>query len=94
MGYNASDTSDFHGVLSAELIDTRRKVADLLFHFPVTKAQQQHLSMRDIALILGTSRDLVNNSLIMLKQEGALSIERHKMAINRNALERILINND
>jgi biotin operon repressor len=89
-----SEYSDCRFVLSAELSDTRRKVADLLLHINDIKAPLRHLSQSDIATTLGTTWDMVNNSIISLKQEGALKIDRHRLAINKNALERILIKKD
>jgi len=89
-----SEYSDCRFVLSAELSDTRRKIADLLLHINDVKAPLRHLSQSDIATTLGTTWDMVNNSIISLKQEGALKIDRHRMAINKNALERILIKKD
>jgi len=89
-----SEYSDCRFVLSAELSDTRRKIADLLLHINDVKAPLRHLSQSDIATTLGTTWDMVNNSIISLKQEGALKIDRHRLAINKNALERILIKKD
>jgi biotin operon repressor len=89
-----SEYSDCRFVLSAELSDTRRKVADLLLHINDVKAPLRRLSQSDIATTLGTTWDMVNNSIISLKQEGALKIDRHRLAINKNALERILIKKD
>jgi DNA-binding GntR family transcriptional regulator len=94
MRHDISEYSNCQFVLSAELSDTRRKVADLLLHINDIKAPLRHLSQSDIATTLGTSWDMVNSSLISLKQEGALKIDRHKLAINKNVLERILIKKD
>jgi len=93
MRYDLSDCSNLHLILSAELNDTRRRVAGLLLHFHGGEAQH-HLSKSEIATTLGTSWDMVNNSLVSLKQEGALRIDRHRMAINKEILERILISNN
>ena len=94
MRHDISEYSNCQFVLSSELSDTRRKVADLLLHIDDIKAPLRRLSQSDIATTLGITWDMVNNSLISLKQEGALKIDRHRMAINKNALEQILIKKD
>jgi len=89
-----SACADSNLVLSDELIVARRKVADLLLHFAGTTELQRHFTQSESAIILGISWAMVNNSLISLKGESAVRIDRHKMTINKNKLERILIRNE
>ena len=94
MRHNKSEHARCNLIPSAELNDTRRRVAVLLLHFNDAKAPLGRISQSDMAITLGTTWDMVNNSLNSLKQEGALRIDRHRMAINKNVLERILIKKD
>jgi hypothetical protein len=94
MQYDLSVGADSNPVLSDELLTTRKRVAGLLLHCASTKEQQRHFSQSEMATALDTSWNLVNNSLILLKEESAIRIERHKMVVNKNKLERILINKE
>ncbi len=91
MQYDISACANWNPVLSDELMATHRTVADLLLHFLGSKRQQRHFSQSEMAITLGIPWDLVNKSLMSLKEESAIRIDRHKMAINKNKLERILI---
>ena len=89
--YDISACASLNPVLSDELITTRRRVADLLLHFVSGKGQQRHYSQSEMAMTLDTSWTLVNHSLISLKEDGAIRIDRPRMTINKNKLKRILI---
>jgi DNA-binding GntR family transcriptional regulator len=44
-----------------------------------------------MAAMLGVSRNTVNDSLVSLQSAGAVRFERHRMIININTLERIVM---
>ena len=77
-------------VQSNELIANRRKVADLLLSIGSSEELRRYFSQSEMAITLGTSRDLVNNSLVSLEEESTIKIDRHKVLINKTVLERIL----
>ena len=77
-------------VQSNELIANRRKVADLLLSIGSSEELRRYFSQSEMAITLGTSRDLVNNSLVSLEEESAIKIDRPKVLINKAVLERIL----
>jgi CRP-like cAMP-binding protein len=92
--YDISASANLKPLLSDELIATRRKVAEFLLHFASSKGRQRHLSQSEMVITLGISRNMVNNSLISLKEESAIRVDRHKIAINKNKLEQILISKE
>ena len=94
MQYDMSSSANLNPLLSDGIVATRRKVADFLLHFTSSEGQQRNLSQSEMAITLGISRNLVSNSLISLREEGAIRIDRHKIAINKNKLEQILISKE
>jgi len=47
------------------------------------------LSQREMAELLGTTWELVNESLRSLHEEGAIRIERHRIIIKEKSLQKI-----
>jgi len=94
MKYDISDCTNYNLILTAELRDTRRKLAELLLKFQPTPVQNKFFSQNEMASTLGTSWDMVNNSLISLKAVGAIRIDRNRMAINKNELQKILVSTE
>lgn len=79
-----------HPISSAEPWDVRQRVAVVLLqHAGTDTVRRPNLSQREMAAMLGTSWDMVNNSLKSLQAEGAIRIDRHRIVINKKALEQI-----
>ncbi|MDP2730385.1 MAG: helix-turn-helix domain-containing protein [Dehalococcoidales bacterium] len=75
-------------VLLVEPEDLRRRLAGVLLQYAGTeKASRPRLSQREMAMMLGTSREMVNGCLESFQAEGAIRFERHRMIINKKALE-------
>ena len=49
-----------------------------------------HLSQREMAALTGTTWELVSRSLKSLQEEGAIRIDRHRIIINKESLEKVL----
>ena len=70
----------------------QRQLAGVLLQYAgIDKARRPGLSQREMAVILDTSWDMVNSSLKSLQAGGAIRIERHRMILNKEALERIAV---
>ena len=81
---------DIRSKPSAELGSVRQRLAGVLLQQARTNAAAgPGFSQSEMAAALDTSGDMVNKSLAFLQSEGAIRIERHRMFINREALERI-----
>ncbi|MDD5190970.1 MAG: helix-turn-helix domain-containing protein [Dehalococcoidales bacterium] len=91
MRYDISLCNNDTQVLSADLKAVRRKVANVLLHFTGMKGTPRHLSQNELAKILGTSWDMINHSLLSLREEGAITVDRNRLAINRGRLEQIIV---
>ncbi|MBI2328951.1 MAG: winged helix-turn-helix domain-containing protein [Chloroflexi bacterium] len=84
--------ANFHSIPSAEPGDIRRRLAEVLLQYAGSdKARRPGISQREMAVILDTSWDMVSSSLKSLQAEGAIRIDRHRMVINKKALERIAV---
>ncbi|MDD5189973.1 MAG: helix-turn-helix domain-containing protein [Dehalococcoidales bacterium] len=77
-------------VLSDELNLVRNQVADYLMNAAGTNPQAQRISQNDLAMELGTSREMVNHALASLKREGAIKIVRNKIMVDIKILRIIL----
>ncbi len=74
----------------AEAGDVRQQVAGVLLqHAGAGTTRRPGLSQREMATMLGTSWDMVNSSLKSLQTQGAIRIDRHRILINKTALEQI-----
>jgi DNA-binding GntR family transcriptional regulator len=72
----------------------RGLVAGVLLERAEDEASERHqLTQRDIANITGTSWEMVHVSLKSLQNEGAIRIERHRLIINRELLQKIAVGN-
>lgn len=77
-------------VLPVEPGDIQRQLAGVLLQYAgIDKARRPGLSQREMAVILDTSWDMVDTSLKSMQAEGAIRIERHRMILNKEALERL-----
>jgi DNA-binding MarR family transcriptional regulator len=65
----------------------------LLEHAGNGTTERRWLTQRDIANITGTSWEMVHVSLKSLQKEGAIRIERHRLIINRELLQKIAVGN-
>lgn len=72
------------------LAHTRGLVASVLLEHVSTPAGQARLSQRDIALLAGLEWEAVHATLKSLMDMGAIKIDRHRLALNRNVLHEIL----
>ena len=61
----------------------------LLEHAGDGTTERRWLTQRDIATITGTSWEMVHVSLQSLRDERAIRIERHRLIINRELLQKI-----
>lgn len=76
-------------ILSLEAGDVRRQLAGVLLRYAgIEEASRPGLSRREMAVMLGISWDMVDGCLQSLQAEGAIRIERHRMIIDKKALER------
>lgn len=75
--------------LSAETGDVRQRVAVVFQHVGTDTTRRPNLSQREMAAMLGASWDMVNSSVKSLQAQGAIRIDRHRMIINKKALEQI-----
>ena len=76
---------------SRELSEIRRKLAEALIRYSNTDAAgQAGLSLQEMASMTGTSKENVNVILKSLHNEGSVTIDRHRLAINKNALQEVL----
>lgn len=95
MQYDLSSQTGTNLEITDELRDTRRKLAGILISAsPVSEQRLPRISQLEIATALGVSWDAVNNSLISLKENGAIKIERHRISINQVILQRISISKE
>ena len=77
---------------SAEAGDVQRQVAGVLLqHAGTDTTRRPGLSQREMAAMLGTSWNMVNSSLKSLQAQGAIRIDRHRILINKTALEQIAV---
>ncbi len=75
---------------SAESGNVQQRIAVVLLqHAVMDTTGRPRLSQRKMAEMLGASWDTVNRSVKSLQAEGAIKIDRHRMIINKKALERI-----
>jgi hypothetical protein len=61
----------------------------LLEHAGDGTTERRWLTQRDIATITDTSWEMVHLSLKSLQDEGAIRIERHRLIINRDSLQKV-----
>jgi CRP-like cAMP-binding protein len=84
---------DIHSALLSKdqsLGYVRELVAGVLLEHAGEEASERHqLTQRDIANITGTSWEMVHVSLESLQNEGAIRIERHRLIINIELLQKI-----
>lgn len=77
---------------SAEPGDVLQRVAAVLLQqAEIETARRPNLSLGEMAARLDASWDMVNSSLKSLQAQGAIRIDRHRMHLNRKALERIAV---
>jgi DNA-binding Lrp family transcriptional regulator len=50
---------------------------------------QRRLAQRDIAALAGTDWETVHMSLKSLQEEGVIKIERHRMILNKELLQKV-----
>lgn len=72
------------------LAHTRGLVASILLKHVSTPAGQARLSQCDIALLAGLDWEAVHTTIKSLMDMGAIKIDRHRLALNRNVLHEIL----
>jgi DNA-binding Lrp family transcriptional regulator len=73
-----------------ELRNIRQRLAGVLLHPAVADtARKPGLSQSEMAMMLGTTREMVNRALVSIEMTGAIRIERHRIIISKAALERI-----
>lgn len=71
-------------------VHVRVLVAGVLLDYAGDGAsEQRRLAQRDIAAITGASWEMVHASLESLQNEGAIRIERHRLIINKELLQKI-----
>ena len=84
--------ANFRPIPPAEPGDIRRRLAGILLQYAGSgKARRPGISQREMTVILDTSWDTVSSSLKSLQAEGAIRIDRHRIVINKKALERIAV---
>lgn len=72
------------------LTQARKLVAKVLIEYTEdNKTERRHLSQQDIAILAGTSWEMVHASLKSLQNEGAIRVERHRIIINRDLLQKV-----
>jgi hypothetical protein len=77
-------------LIDRSFINTRCLVAKVLLENVNNKTTKSHLiSKRDIASLIDTDWGSVHASLKSLQDEGAISIERHQISINKGLLQKI-----
>lgn len=63
----------------------------LLEHAEDSTSHRPRLTQQEMAAMAGTAREVVGRSLKALEEEGAIKLDRHRIAItNRNALREIM----
>lgn len=88
--FEPEDKVKSHRITLAESRDILQQVARVLLqHAGTNTTRRLGLSQREMATMLGISWDMVNSSLKSLQVEGAIRIERHRIVINKKALEQI-----
>ena len=72
------------------LIQTKGLVAKVLLEHTGENVTERHkLAQRDIAALTGSDWEMVHTSLKSLQDEGAIRIERHRIIINRELLQKV-----
>lgn len=70
----------------------RKLVAKALIEYTGnSKTERRHLAQQDIAILAGINWDMVHASLKSLQNEGAIKIERHRIIINRDLLQKVAV---
>ena len=75
-------------VPSAELKVNNQLIVEFLLHFANNKGEKKQLSQGDMATVLNISWEMVNNSLIDLKEQEAIRINRNKILINAQCIKK------
>jgi len=76
-------------VQADSVTQSRKLVAKALIKYTVdNKTGRRHLAQQDIAMLAGTNWDMVHASLKSLQNEGAIKIERHRIIINKDLLQK------
>jgi CRP-like cAMP-binding protein len=79
--------------LSADcsLTQAKTQIAKILLENAGDKfAKRGQLAQRDMALLVGVCWEMVHASLVSLKSEGAIRVERHKIVINKELLNKLV----
>ena len=67
----------------------RRLVAKVLLEYAGDNTtERRQLTQRDIAVLVGTDWETVHSSLKSLQEEGTIRIERHRIIINKELLQK------
>jgi CRP-like cAMP-binding protein len=76
-------------VQDQSLSHVRGLVAQILLEYARDRTTERHqLTQRDIAVLLGTDWETVHSSLKSLHEEGTIRIERHRIIINKELLQK------
>lgn len=74
----------------SSFIRIRGQVAGVLLEHALDSANERpRLAQRDIATMLATGWDMVHLSLKSLHKEGAIRIERNRIIINKESLQKL-----
>jgi hypothetical protein len=61
----------------------------LLDHAGGSTGGQNHLTHRDMAAMLNTDWDMIHSSLVSLNNEGAIKIDRHRIIVEPERLQKV-----
>jgi DNA-binding Lrp family transcriptional regulator len=61
----------------------------LLDYAEYSITERRQLTQRDIAVLVGTDWETVHSSLKSLQEEGTIRIERHRIIINKESLQKV-----
>ena len=72
------------------VIHIRGLVAKILLENTGDGTSERHrVTQRDIAMTVGTDWDMVHMSFKSMQEEGAIRIERHRLIINKELLQKL-----
>ena len=68
----------------------RGLVAQILLEYARdSTTERRQLTQRDIAVLVGTDWETIHSSLKSLQEEGAIRLERHRIIINKELLQKV-----